>query len=188
MGDQSEPARPPPQAGACGVYLGHLPRMRHTRSNEAGSSQTRQRPSLLTPVKSGGSPIRWMAAASSSLCSGLPAGAEINIPVSGLNEFSVVTDIQPAFCDEPPHAERFPSESNTAPPAIALRENRRRVGWPTADSALADVVSETSLSPCLSSKLSKPTPKTVQSSLVPHKENANGGTEVANPKRKTLSL
>ncbi|MEZ5501989.1 MAG: hypothetical protein R3E50_04795 [Halioglobus sp.] len=57
--------------------------------------------------------------ARSTLCSGLPAGADMNIPVVGLKEFRVVTDMHPTVW---PQADRFPSDSNTALPARALRE------------------------------------------------------------------
>src|SRR6056297_2061292 len=104
--------------------------------------------------------MRWMAAARSSLCSGLPAGAEIKWPSSGLNEFSVITDMQPAVLSgEPPHAERLPRDSRTAPPMTALREKRRRVELSAAGPASADAFCVSALPLCCSSKLSKSTPK-----------------------------
>lgn len=72
--------------------------------------------------------MRCISAAIWALCSGLPAGAEINTPVLGLKEFSVVTDMQPNVWLPPPQAARFPSDSNTALPAIAAREKWRRLG------------------------------------------------------------
>ena len=74
---------------------------------------------------------------------------------AGLNELSVATDIQPTCA---PHAALFPSDRRTALPAIAERENRRRLvsGNGPADSSGLPAVS---VLLSLSVKLPTPTPR-----------------------------
>ncbi|MEZ5571784.1 MAG: hypothetical protein R3E64_07140 [Halioglobus sp.] len=64
----------------------------------------------------------WIFAARSGLCSGLPAGAEMNMPVDGLKEFNVARDMQPTVWVWP-QAARFPKDNKTALPTNAEREN-----------------------------------------------------------------
>lgn len=69
----------------------------------------------------------WILAASSLLCPGrAPAGAEMKLPVAGLKEFRVASDMQPTVWSVL-QAARFPNDSKTALPIRAERENWRRL-------------------------------------------------------------
>ena len=138
---------------------GHSPLTRQMPSSDSGSWQVEKLPSV--PKYSGGCEMRCISAARFSLCSGLPAGAEANIPVVGLNEFMVVSDMQSTVW---PQADRFPRDSSTALPASALREKWRRCGscnWQDCADALPAVFS----SPVLSVKLLTLSPTVILSKL-----------------------
>lgn len=90
--------------------------------------------------------MRCISAARFSLWSGLPGGADANIPVAGSKELIVATDMQSIVW---PQALRFPKDSSTALPASALREKWRRcrfVGLAAVTDALPSVYSSSVLS------------------------------------------